>query len=103
MPTPLPQRAPCHAVFCFAIFCFGSLGDAGDARAAADCAGILNDAARLACYDATYRTPGQGAPRWSLVETTSALEGRREAEAAVEALAPFEDRFGALVRASGLP
>ncbi len=95
----MPMSFPLHAT-CLAVFCFASFGDVGDAHAATDCAGIPSDATRLACYDATYREPGQGAPRWSLVETVAALDDRREAEAAVEALAPFEDRFGSLVRAS---
>ena len=89
-----------HILAPLLVVCLAELCLARGSLASADCAGVLDDAARLACYDAAYRTPGQGAPRWSLYETTSALNDRRQVEAAIEALAPFEDRFGALVRAS---
>ncbi|WP_119165181.1 hypothetical protein [Algihabitans albus] len=70
------------------------------AVASTDCAGIPDDAARLACYDSVYRAPGQETPRWALSETISALDDRREVEMVLDAVAPFEDRFGELVRAS---
>ncbi|MGP1256031.1 MAG: hypothetical protein ACTS10_16540 [Kiloniellales bacterium] len=89
-----------HILATLLVVCVTGLCWARDGLASADCAGVLDDTARLACYDAAYRTAGQGAPRWSFYETTSALNDRREVEVAIVALAPFEDRFGALVRAS---
>jgi hypothetical protein len=66
----------------------------------AACAGIPDDAERLACYDAAWRTPAPAVTAWHLRETVSTWDGSSGVHASRTAEAPFTDRFGAPARAS---
>lgn len=66
----------------------------------AACAGISDDAERLACYDAAWRPAAQAPAGWQLRESVSAWDGSPDLRASRLAVAPHTDRFGAPVRAS---
>lgn len=75
------------------------LAAATDTAASEACAPIADDAARLACYDAAWRTAEQRRPAWVVRPAVSAFDGSAGLVAELPAEAPFTDRFGAVARA----
>ncbi len=74
-------------------------GAATDAAASETCAAIADDAARLACYDAAWRTADQRRPAWVVRPAVSAFDGSAGLVAELPASEPFTDRFGSVARA----
>ena len=91
----------------FAVFAAIALGLAGGSTASADvpdaelvrCAGEIDDAARLACYDALAGSISAEARK--LAETRKAAAAERAAKEAAEKAAAAERAFGA--EQAGLP